>query len=285
MSEHSPSDRSPTYRLPRSDHAPAEEDRERLRRTFDEDAARYDRARPGYPAAVFDELASEEAPPARLLEIGCGTGQATRALAARGYRITAVELGAGMAALARRRLESIPEASAEVIVAPFEEWRLPPEPFDVVFCATAFHWLDPAVRVARCAAALRPGGLLAVLSTQHVAGGSERFFAAAQRCYERFDPSTPPGSALAPAADFPQDQTEFLASGRFGPVSFFRYEEELTYSAEEYRDVLLTYSGHRAMAAPAREGLLDALTELIAAEPGGRITKRYLFELRLTRRH
>jgi SAM-dependent methyltransferase len=129
----------------------------RLRRTFNEDAERYDRARPRYPKQMFDDLAAAAVTPgARVLEIGCGTGQATVALAERGYRILAVELGAEMAMVARRNLARFD--SVEVVTAAFEDWPLPDEPFDVVFSATAFHWVDPAVRVSKSADALRPRG-------------------------------------------------------------------------------------------------------------------------------
>src|SRR5438309_902917 len=157
-----------------------------LRTTFSEAAELYDRMRPGYPRAVFEELAEfgRLGPGSRVLEIGCGTGQATLPLAQRGYRVTAVELGAELAAIARRKLAPFPRV--EVVVSDFEDWStpwseaergpapwseaergstpwseaerglLPADPFDAVVSATAFHWLDPAVRVARSAATLRP---------------------------------------------------------------------------------------------------------------------------------
>ena len=146
-------------------------DRVRLRGWFNQAAELYDRARPGYLPALFDELAGVAGvgPGCRVLEIGCGTGQATVPLAERDCRIVAVELGAAMAAVARRNLARFP--AVEVAVAAFQDWPLPPEPFDVVVAATAWHWLDPAVRVAKAAAALRPGGTLATVATHHVAGG------------------------------------------------------------------------------------------------------------------
>jgi SAM-dependent methyltransferase len=164
----------------------AEADRARSRATFDEAAERYDRARPGYPPAVFDDLAelAGVGPGCRVLEIGCGTGQAAVPLAERGCGIVAVELGAGLAAVARRNLACFPDT--RVVVAAFEDWPLPPEPFDVVVAATAFHWVDPAVRVARAADALRPVGALAVIATHHVAGGDQGFFAEVQDCYLRW---------------------------------------------------------------------------------------------------
>jgi SAM-dependent methyltransferase len=168
----------------------AQKDRERRRSTFDEAAELYDRARPGYPAALFDDLVELAGigPGSRVLEIGPGTGQATVPLAERGCRIVAVELGPQLAAVARRNLARFPVV--EVVTAAFEDWPLPPEPFDLVLSATAFHWIDPAVRVRKAADALRPGGSLATIATHHVAGGDEQFFVQAQACYERWDPET-----------------------------------------------------------------------------------------------
>ncbi|TME92092.1 MAG: methyltransferase domain-containing protein [Chloroflexi bacterium] len=275
-----------------------------LRTTFSEAAELYDRMRPGYPRAVFEELAEfgRLGPGSRVLEIGCGTGQATLPLAQRGYRVTAVELGAELAAIARRKLASFP--GVEVVVSAFEDWPapwseaergstpwseaergpLPHDKFDAVVSATAFHWLDPAVRVARSAAVLRPSGTLAIIGTEHIAGGDTAFFTEAQACYERWDPSTPPGLRLQNASEIPRDSAELDQSGLFERVVFHRYEWTETYSASAYRDLLLTYSGHRALESDRREHLLACITELIEGRYGGSITKRYLTELRLAHR-
>lgn len=152
--------------------------REQLRQTFTEDAELYDRVRPGYPPRLYDDLGEllRVADP-RVLEIGPGTGQATRPMVERGWSVSAVELGAELAEVARRKLPSV-----DIAVADFDTWELPGPTYDLVLSATAFHWLDPATRVQRCAQVLRPGGVLAVVSTHHVAGGSEQFFVDVQRC-------------------------------------------------------------------------------------------------------
>jgi hypothetical protein len=116
-----------------------------------------------------------------------------------------------------------------------------------------------------------------------VAGGDEQFFADAQSCYERWDPATSPGVRLPAAADVPSDREEFDASGRFSRMAFRRSERELTYSAPEYRDLLLSYSGHRAMEPDAQNGLLSCIVHLIDDRYGGRIAKRYMNELAVAR--
>jgi SAM-dependent methyltransferase len=250
-----------------------------LRETFDEVAELYDRVRPRYPRALVEELAriAGLGPDRRVLEVAPGTGQLTVPLAGFGCRITGVELGPAMASVARRRLREFPLADVEV--ADFEHWPLPHRPFDLVVCATAFHWLDPAVRVRKTADALRPGGRLAVVTTEHVAGGSTDFFARAQRCYERWDPATEPGLRLLDESEIATDTGELERGRRFENVVTTRYLQDITYSADGYIDVLLTYSGHRALDETRREGLLACLRELIESRYGGSVTKRYLHEL------
>ncbi|MCX4745523.1 class I SAM-dependent methyltransferase [Kitasatospora sp. NBC_01287] len=268
------------------DDSPQESRRVLLSRTFDEEAELYDRARPGYPPRLYDDLAALAGAGcgSRVLEIGCGTGQATVPLAARGCRITAVEAGARMAEVARRNLAG--SAAVEVVTGEFESWPLPAEPFDAVVSATAFHWIDPAVRMAKAADALRADGALAVVRSQHVRGGTEDFFAEVQHCYERFDPATPPGlrPPEAAAIDGSDHAAEVARSGRFGPTLFRRHEQDLTYTTSEYLELLLTYSGTRALPRAARDGLLDCVAALIDGRYGGRVTKRYLIELAVSHR-
>ena len=190
-----------------------------------------------------------------------------------------MELGAHLAAVARRNLARFP--AVEVVTAAFEDWPLPAEPFDLVLAATAFHWIDPAVRVAKAADALRPGGWLATIATHHVAGGDETFFAAAQDCYIRWDPATSPeGTTLPAASSIPSSSDELDRSHRFGSAEFRRYEWDQSYTTAGYRELLLTYSGHRDLGPAAQTGLLDCITRLIDTRHGGRITKQYLTELR-----
>ena len=109
----------------------------RFGHTFNQAAESYHRARPEYPAALFDDLVAVTglAPGDRLLEVGCATGKATVPLARRGFRVTCVELGPEQAAAARRNLRGLP---AEVIEGRFEDW-VPPG-------ARSSTWSSPVPR-------------------------------------------------------------------------------------------------------------------------------------------
>jgi ubiquinone/menaquinone biosynthesis C-methylase UbiE len=150
------------------------EESNRLRATFDQVAPLYDEARPTYPEELFDEVVSLSGVPTdgRILEIGCGTGQATVPLARRGYRILCVELGENLAAAARRKLAAYPHV--EVLTGAFENWPSEQNAFDLAVSAEAFHWLDQTSAYRKISRTLRPGGAIALLLEQACAERQER---------------------------------------------------------------------------------------------------------------
>ncbi len=130
---------------------------------FDGAAAEYDRHRPTYPDELIDracEIAALEGGE-EVLEIGCGTGQLTRSLLARGLRVTAVEPGARLAELARQRLQGAGEA--KIVNVRFEDAPLPHSHFRAVFSASAMHWIDPDLGWRGAADVLTPDGTLALI--------------------------------------------------------------------------------------------------------------------------
>jgi SAM-dependent methyltransferase len=135
----------------------------RYGKVFDEIAAEYDRHRPAYPDEIIDQ-ACRVAGIGRgdqVLEIGCGSGQLTRSLVARGLHVTALEPGKNLIALARQNLENAGEV--EFVNASFEDALLPREQFQAVFCASAFHWVDPKVSWQKTADVLVRRGTLALV--------------------------------------------------------------------------------------------------------------------------
>jgi SAM-dependent methyltransferase len=135
----------------------------RFGKVFDEVAAEYDRHRPAYPGELIDRAcqAAGIGSGDRVLEVGCGSGQLTRGLVARGLHVTAVEPGTRLAALARQNLAGA--GDVEFLNARFEDAPLPRERFRAVFSASAFHWTDPEVSWQKAADVLVPGGTLALM--------------------------------------------------------------------------------------------------------------------------
>jgi SAM-dependent methyltransferase len=255
------------------------DDRLVRRTTFDEDAVLYDRARPTYPPGLFDVIDRRLAVAGpRTLEIGCGTGQVTVPLAERGHRVLAVELGASLAEVARRKLARFPRV--EVVTADVERWEPDEAGFDLVVCATAFHWLDPATRFARVAHLLRPGGLLALVQTIHVAGPSDAFFADAQQCYEQWDPETPPDLRLPAIGDLPFASAYGIEGAeQFADAETRRFRVDLRYDADAYLDLLATFSNHRALSTTQREGLFACIRRRVVQQPDGTVVRSVAFEL------
>jgi SAM-dependent methyltransferase len=259
-----------------------EDDRITRRTTFSGAAERYARHRPGYPPELFDRFAAYAglAAGSRVLEVAPGTGQATVPMVERGWQVTAVELGEDLAAATRVATGG----AVAVHVAPFEEWPLPDEPFDAVLCARAYHWLDPAVRLPRITAALRPGGAVGLVWTHHVVGGTADFFAAAQDCYRRFDPDVAAAHQLPDERDLRPFTEELAAEPALTDVAAEYFPVELEYTAEGYVGLLSTYSDHLRMPAERRHALFDCIGALVEDRHGGRVVKRDVVELDLARR-
>ncbi len=253
--------------------------------SFNEVAALYDRARPGYPPELVEDLFRFTGLRAgdRVLEIGCGTGQITLPLVERGVRVIALEPGDALAALARKNLAGHP--TTQVVESTFEAYRLPPTPFDLVISATAFHWLDPAVRVVKAAQALRPRGYLAVVET-HWGAGPERdaFGIRSQDCYLRWDPEARPGFLPPTRDELPSARPDLEEAVAFEPVERHLYEQVNRYRAEDYLDLLGTFSNVRGLDEHARRGLLTCLGELIDRDFGGTLTRTDTREVWLARR-
>jgi SAM-dependent methyltransferase len=143
---------------------------EGLATTFDTAAELYERARPDYPQRLFADLAASagmDVAGASVLEIGAGTGRATRGLLERGWRVVALEPGQKLATVARRVLAG--RGDVDVVVSPFEHWKADDGVrFDLVFAATSWHWLDEQVAYRRASELLRHDGHLAIVATEHV---------------------------------------------------------------------------------------------------------------------
>ncbi|HVT12967.1 MAG TPA: class I SAM-dependent methyltransferase [Fimbriimonadaceae bacterium] len=250
-----------------------------LRDVFDSVADLYDRARPSYPGPIFDDLLTLAPPHPHVLEIGCGTGKASVALAQRGCRLTGIELGKSLAAIARRNLATF--KTAKVLEAEFESWNPGPDRFDIIFAISAWHWIDPATGYRKTAEILKQDGLLAIVANEHAFPKDfDPFFSEIQPTYdaigEAFDAWPPPTPDETPDLRGPISE-----SGFFDFIESRRYLWTVDYDAEGYIDLLNTYSGHLVMEASKKETLYRAIREIARDRT---IRKHYLSVLNVARR-
>jgi SAM-dependent methyltransferase len=250
-------------------------ERDKFRVSFDEDALAYDRVRPVAPGYVFDDLVARAglSSGSSIVEIGPGTGQATRPLAERGLRIVAVEIGPHLAGRARQNLACF--ADVEVVTTSYEACDPGSTRFEAVFACNSFHWVDPAIRFDKSAALLRPGGHLIVVTTPWVIpDDADRFWWDVQDDYvavggERVDPATKHPDRIGDLGP------EVRATGLFEEPAMRRYLFEVTFTADEYAITLSTQSGIKEFPPGVRAALIGRIRRRIL-EAGGTVTAHLL---------
>jgi SAM-dependent methyltransferase len=239
--------------------------------SFNKAAEIYDGVRPSYPADLFDALLQMLPSQPEIVEVGPGTGQATKDLLARGASVIAIEIGPAMAGRLRSNL---PSDRLSVIVGDFEVVEIVPGTADAVFSATAYHWISREAQTDRPAAILRSGGIMAIVDLVQVDSPDDAgFFAAAQPVYERYGQShTGPPAPTRGTVD-PPIRAVLKADRRFDSVAVRRYDWNQTYSASNYRNLMLSFSGTQMMNESDRIGLLDGLESLIRNDFDGKVTR------------
>ena len=256
----------------------------RLRTTFNDVAKLYDEARPGYPEQlVEDVIALSEIPPGgSILEIGCGTGQATLPFARRGYSMLCVELSRELAALAAEHCRPYPDVEIQNIS--FEEWPLRRKAFDLAISAQAFHWIPPEIGYPKAAASLKDTGSIA-LFWNHSPGPDTPFRRAVNEVFQERAPQLVdhlPGRKSLAALD--REWVEAInTSGLFGEVVVKHYPWSEEYTTERHIKLLNTFSPIRNLGEEVRRDLLSGVREVVE-QFGGVVKSEDIAALYVARR-
>ncbi len=201
----------------------------------------YERFRPGYPVELFDMvMAYAGQPVSTALEIGAGTGKATRLLARRGVSVTATDPDAAMLAELRKHVPP----GVRTARAAFEELR-PGERFGLVYAAAALHWTSPAGRWSHMAGLLEPGGVFASFAGPVGLADpavEDAVRAARAPFLERDGVPSPDGTP--PGHDMQWPGTELQRSEWFDGVQQSVIERRLTMSADDFVGYLSTVSAY-----------------------------------------
>lgn len=238
------------------------DDKNRARRIdFDSDAANYDRARPRYCPELFEEIIGIAGITERskILEIGPGTGQATEPFLDLGCRVTAAELGEHLAEYLRMKYadrENLTVWQGDFLSFPENE------KFDLIYSATAFHWIPREEGFAKVQRFLKPGGTLALFWNHSVIGGG---------------PDSPDNQTVQPVyREFGQGSDAKPFDGSSCPayeqalrdVGFLDVQSRLFTSwrvltGEQYVQLMRSYSGHGKLPEDVRLRFEEKMAEAI----------------------
>ena len=216
-----------------------------LRTLFDQAAPDYDEVRPGYPEELIEDIILISGIPkgGSILEIGCGTGQATIPFAKRGYSMLCLDIGKELAALARENCRQYPNVRIRNVS--FESWKPEANCFDLVISATAFHWIPPEIGYPKAAQVLKDSGYMAAFWNFHPRPYTG-FFQAVQKVYlSVVQEWKVPKEVPATEEEIKAKENYIDGTGLFEKVSVKQYTWSRIYDKDQYLKLLNRYSGHR----------------------------------------
>ncbi|WP_310829498.1 class I SAM-dependent methyltransferase [Paenibacillus pedocola] len=232
------------------------------RLTFNEDVENYDKWRPTYCEELFEDIMaySQIGQGKKALEIGIGTGQATRPFLNTGCELTAIELGKDLAAYSKLKFQEYKNFT--VCNTAFEEFEYPDDSVDLVYSATAFHWIPEATSYPKVSKLLKTNGTLALFwNRPFVARENDELHQNIQSIYQKYRPAN---------TKIIENDTErynyilkTIQGYGFRDVVFKLYHLTRRFPSADYIALLNSYSDHRSMPSAAKEGLEAEIKEAI----------------------
>ncbi len=228
---------------------------------FGTSAESYERFRPGYPDEVVDRTLAYAGRPVRsAVEVGAGTGKATRAFVSRGVEVVALEPDPHMFSVLERETAGMPVTP---VLTTFEGYDGPPT--GLVYAAAAWHWTDPSTRWTRAAALLEPGGVLAMFGSQLRIADPDLEAAARDAIGDERRGHQPSGRRAEAPSSVGWRTEDIEGSGLFTGVETHELAREVVVSQKEYVGHLSTLSAYLRLSYEDRQ---DVLRMVVRARPG-----------------
>ncbi len=255
-----------------------------LKNTFDKVAREYDKYRPGYPAQLFLDIIEYASvkPSDSILEIGCGTGQATKGFVDLGYdHVTCIELGQQLADMTREKFKD--RTHVKVIHSSFEDWQSDGNRFDLAISATAFHFIQPQqLGYRKVFDLLRDRGAIAFFWTVHVPS-FDHVFNRIRESYRKYAPHLDDSNAPTVEQIIHERSDLTVRDGLFEDLSLKEYRWTGLYTSDEYVALLNTNSRHRLLHDDTRVQLFESIKSAID-QHGGIVKKPQVVVLFLARK-
>lgn len=240
-----------------------------LKNTFSKVIKDYDTARPGYPKELYDKVISflGIGKNAAVLEVGAGTGQATDLFLQGDFRFDLLEVSEEQVLFLKQKYRDNPKVS--VVKDYFEQYETEKK-YNLIYSATAFHWVDSSIGYPKAWEMLKPGGTLAVFwhmsSVTLYSGG---IFDGLNRLKHKYLPEESLGFGAEGILKVKERRIAQIQSGGcFGIPEVFEYRWSDTYDAERYVTLLNTYSGTQTLSEEKRRAYLNEVRAYIHANGG-----------------
>jgi len=253
-----------------------------LRFMFDEDVVNYDKMRPTYAKELFDDVIkfSKVNDGKAALEIGVGTGQATMPFLQTGCTIEAIEIGNNMAEFVKHKFAKY--NNFHVTNADFGYAKLSGDSYDLIYSATAFHWIPQEIGYPKIFDLLKSGGTLALFWNHPYPYKSDEFYIKMQEIYSKYQTGIK-STVHRFSEDKCFDIVETISQYGFIDIEYKVYHNTRVLTVQQYMSLLNTYSGHRAFESESRKALEAELTDVIN-QYGGTVEIQDTMDLYLARK-
>jgi Dimethyladenosine transferase (rRNA methylation) len=251
-----------------------------LRLTFNEDVVNYDKYRPTYTNDLFTDIIEYSGVDntKKALEIGIGTGQATLPILKTGCALTAIELGENLAEYSKNKFKSFDNFS--VINTDFESYPAPTNELDLIYSATAFHWLPEDTGFTKVYNMLKYGGVIALFWNHPYVDIESQIHVEIQKAHDKYRPLSDKAKLKEFDENACQKYVDLLNKYGFVNIKSKLYRRTRVLNTEDYISLYNTYSDHRAMEAGAKLGLESEIRDVIN-KFGGKIEIRDTMDLYL----
>lgn len=250
--------------------------------TFNTVAEKYEKMRPGYVPELYEDIFNyiPVNKKSNVVEVGIGGGQATLPILKTGCNLTAVEYGSELAELCREKFREYPNFSA--VTAKFEDFKCDDNTCDLIYSASAFHWIPEEVGYKKVFGLLKSGGVFARFANHPFKDkGREEIHDALQKIYSVYMKGTL--SNIEYSKTDAQERADIAGKYGFIDIGFKLYHRTRTFTSKEYTSLLGTYSDHIAIEERTRRKFFSEI-ETAIDNLGGKITIYDTIDLQLARK-
>jgi ubiquinone/menaquinone biosynthesis C-methylase UbiE len=250
--------------------------------TFNTEAEKYEKMRPGYVSELYEDIfkyiSIDET--SKVVEVGIGGGQATLPILKPGCKLTAVEYGANLAELCRKKFKEFSDFS--VITSKFEDFEFDDNTYDLVYSASAFHWVPEEIGYTKVFKMLKHGGVFARFANHpYKDKGRENINEAMQKVYSVYMPGALRADEYSEVEA--EKRADIALKYGFVDISYKLYHRTRSFTAKEYISLIGTYSDHIAIEENTRKKFFSEIEKAID-NLGGQITIYDTIDLQLARK-